>query len=262
MPRRLAILTAGGDAPGMNAAIRAVVRTANGAGIEVIGARGGFAGVVYGDFMPLTNRSVSNVIQQGGTLLETSRSAEFSTVGGRARAAENLRYRAVNGLIVLGGDGSLAAARAFASEHPMPVMFIPATIDNDMPGTDNSIGFDTAVNTALEAIDRIRDTAFASERLFFVEVMGRDSGFIAISVAIGGGGARLYRSGPVLAHRRRGRQHRLRPLRGRRRRSAQARSKAHRSGLHALDLTASAFFPLPPKFVLSGTKPAPTLFSS
>jgi 6-phosphofructokinase 1 len=137
--------------------------------------------------MPLTNRSVSNVIQQGGTILETSRSAEFSTESGRARATENLRYRAVNGLIVLGGDGTLAAARAFAGENPMPVMFIPATIDNDGPSTDYSIGFDTAVNTALEAIERIRDTAFASERLFFVEVMGRDSGFIAVAVAIGGG---------------------------------------------------------------------------
>ncbi len=187
MPRRLAILSAGGDAPGMNAAIRAVVRTANGAGIELIGAQRGFIGLIYGDFVPLTNRSVSNIIQQGGTILETSRAPEFSTEITRARAAENLRYRAVNGLIVIGGDGSLAAARAFAAQSQMPVMFIPATIDNDVPNTDNSIGFDTAVNTALQAIDRIRDTAFASERLFFVEVMGRDSGFIALSVAIGGG---------------------------------------------------------------------------
>jgi 6-phosphofructokinase 1 len=171
----------------MNAAIRAVVRTANGAGIELIGAQRGFAGLVYGDFIQLANRSVSNVIQQGGTILETSRSPEFSTENGRARAAENLRYRAINGLIVLGGDGSLAAARAFSVQSDLPVMFIPATIDNDISGTDNSVGFDTAVNTALQAIDRIRDTAFASERLFFVEVMGRDSGFIALSVAIGGG---------------------------------------------------------------------------
>jgi len=186
-PRRLAVLTAGGDAPGMNAAIRAVVRTASGAGIELIGAQRGFAGLVYGDFIQLVNRSVSNVIQQGGTILETSRSPEFSTENGRARAAENLRYRAVNGLIVLGGDGSLAASRAFSTHCDLPVMFIPATIDNDVPSTDHSIGFDTAVNTALQAIDRIRDTAFASERLFFIEVMGRDSGFIALSVAIGGG---------------------------------------------------------------------------
>lgn len=187
MPRRLAILSAGGDAPGMNAAIRAIVRTANGAGIELVGAQRGFIGLIYGDFVPLTNRSVSNIIQQGGTILETSRAPEFSTENTRARAAENLCYRSVNGLIVIGGDGSLAAARAFAAQSQMPVMFIPATIDNDVPNTDNSIGFDTAVNTALQAIDRIRDTAFASERLFFVEVMGRDSGFIALSVAIGGG---------------------------------------------------------------------------
>lgn len=186
-PRRLAVLSAGGDAPGMNAAIRAVVRIANGAGIEMIGAQRGFIGLVYGDFVPLSNRSVSNVIQQGGTILETSRSPEFSTEMGRARAVENLRYRAADGLIVIGGDGSLAAARAFAKQSGMPVMFIPATIDNDVPNTDHTIGFDTAVNTALQAIDRIRDTAFASERLFFVEVMGRDSGFIALSVAIGGG---------------------------------------------------------------------------
>jgi 6-phosphofructokinase 1 len=185
--RRIALLTAGGDAPGMNAAIRAVVRTASGAGLEVLGAQRGFEGLIYGNFEPLPNRSVSNIIQHGGTILETSRTPEFSTEAGRTRSAENLRYRGVRGLIVMGGDGSLAAARAFANDTGMRVMFIPATIDNDVPSTDYSIGFDTAVNTALEAIDRIRDTAFASDRLFFVEVMGRDSGFIALSVAIGGG---------------------------------------------------------------------------
>jgi len=185
--RRIAVLTAGGDAPGMNAAIRAVVRTASGAGLEVLGAQRGFEGLIYGNFEPLPNRSVSNIIQHGGTILETSRTPEFSTEAGRTRSAENLRYRGVRGLIVIGGDGSLAAARAFAGDTGMRVMFIPATIDNDVPSTDYSIGFDTAVNTALEAIDRIRDTAFARDRLFFVEVMGRDSGFIALSVAIGGG---------------------------------------------------------------------------
>jgi len=186
-PRRIAVLTAGGDAPGMNAAIRSVVRTATGKSIEVLGAQRGFEGLIYGNFEPLNNRSVSNIIQQGGTIIETSRSREFATEAGRARSAENLRYRGVNGLIVMGGDGSLAATRAFARETGMAVMFVPASIDNDIPSTDYSIGFDTAVNTALEAIDRIRDTAFASDRLFFVEVMGRDSGFIALSVAIGGG---------------------------------------------------------------------------
>jgi 6-phosphofructokinase 1 len=186
-PRRVAILTAGGDAPGMNAAIRSVVRSATGFGIEMLGTQRGFEGLIYGNFEPLNNRSVSNIIQQGGTILETSRSAEFATEVGRARSAENLRYRGVNGLIVIGGDGTLAAARAFPRESAMPVMCVPASIDNDVPSTDYSIGSDTAVNTALEAIDRIRDTAFANDRLFFVEVMGRDSGFIALSVAIGGG---------------------------------------------------------------------------
>lgn len=185
--RRLALLTAGGDAPGMNAAARAVVRTAGGAGVEVIGVQRGFEGLIYGNFEPLANRAVSNVIQRGGTILETSRSPQFAMEAARARAAENLTYRGVNGLVVIGGDGSLRAARAFASETGMSVMLIPASIDNDVPSTDYSIGFDTAVNTALEAIDRIRDTAFAGDRLFFVEVMGRDSGFIALSVAIGGG---------------------------------------------------------------------------
>jgi 6-phosphofructokinase 1 len=185
--RRIALLTAGGDAPGMNAGIRAVVRTAVGAGLEVLGAQRGFEGLIYGNFEPLPNRSVSNILQHGGTILETSRTPEFGTEAGRTRSAENLRYRGVRGLIVMGGDGSLAAARAFANDTAMRVMFIPATIDNDVPNTDFSIGFETAVNTALQAIDRIRDTAFANDRLFFVEVMGRDSGFIALSVAIGGG---------------------------------------------------------------------------
>lgn len=185
--RRLAVLTAGGDAPGMNAAFRAIVRTAIGAGIEVMGVQRGFEGLIYGNFEPLTNRTVSNIIQHGGTVLETSRSPQFMNENARARAAENLNYRGVNGLVTIGGDGSLAGARALATESGMSVMLIPASIDNDVPSTDYSIGFDTAVNTALEAIDRIRDTAFANERLFFVEVMGRDSGFIAVSVAIGGG---------------------------------------------------------------------------
>jgi 6-phosphofructokinase 1 len=171
----------------MNAAIRAVVRTAASAGIEVIGAQRGFEGLVYGNFRELGGRAVANIIQRGGTVLETSRSGEFRTPAGRTRAAENLRYRGAEALIVIGGDGTLQGSAAFADESGMNVMFVPASIDNDVPGTDYSIGFDTAVNTALEAIDRIRDTAFAYERLFFVEVMGRDSGFIALAVALGGG---------------------------------------------------------------------------
>jgi len=185
--RRLAVLTAGGDAPGMNAAIRAVVRAASSRGIETLGVRRGFEGLIYGNFTSLGSRSVANIIQRGGTILETSRSAEFRTRVGRARAAENLRYRGAEALVVIGGDGALAGSSVFAEESGMTVMCLPGSIDNDVPGTDCSIGFDTAVNTALEAIDRVRDTAFAHERLFFIEVMGRDSGFIGLEVAIGGG---------------------------------------------------------------------------
>ncbi len=186
-PRRIAVLTAGGDAPGMNAAVRSVVRVAGAAGVDVIGVQRGFEGLVYGNFTALPSRSVANIIQRGGTILETSRSDRFRTPDGRARAAENLHYREAYALVIIGGDGTLQGARALADETDIQVMFIPASIDNDVPGSDFSIGFDTAVNTALEAIDRIRDTAFAYERLFFIEVMGRDSGFIALAVAIAGG---------------------------------------------------------------------------
>lgn len=186
-PRRIAVLTSGGDAPGMNAAIRSVVRTAAAAGIEVMGVLRGFDGLIHGDFEPLPSRAVANIIQRGGTILETSRSQQFLTEAGRARAAENLRYRGAEGLVAIGGEGTLVGVVDLAREHDLGLMFIPASIDNDIPGTDYSIGFDTAVNTALEAIDRIRDTAFTAERLFFIEVMGRDSGFIALAVAIGGG---------------------------------------------------------------------------
>lgn len=185
--RKIAVLTAGGDAPGMNAAVRSAVRIAGAAGIETVGVQRGFEGLVFGNFIPLPSRAVANIIQRGGTILETSRSDGFRSPDGRARAAENLHYRGLHAVVVIGGDGTLQGARALADETDIQVMFIPASIDNDIPGTDFSIGFDTAVNTALEAIDRIRDTAFAYERLFFVEVMGRDSGFIALAVAIAGG---------------------------------------------------------------------------
>jgi 6-phosphofructokinase 1 len=171
----------------MNAAIRAVVRTAGVAGVEVLGVQRGYEGLFFSNFEPLPSRAVANIIQRGGTILETSRSSQFKSEAGRTRAAENLRYRGAEALIVIGGDGTMAGAAAFAQESKINVMFVPASIDNDIPGTDYSIGFDTAVNTALEAIDRIRDTAFAHERLFFIEVMGRDSGHIALNVALGGG---------------------------------------------------------------------------
>ena len=186
-PRKIAVLTSGGDAPGMNAAIRSVVRVAGTAGIEVFGVQRAYEGLLFGKFIPLPSRAVANIIQRGGTILETSRSDQFRTQGGRAHAIENLRYHGIGALVVIGGDGSMQGARALAEEGDIKVMVIPGSIDNDVPGTDFSIGFDTAVNTALEAIDRIRDTAFAYERLFFVEVMGRDSGFIAMAVAIAGG---------------------------------------------------------------------------
>jgi 6-phosphofructokinase 1 len=186
-PRRIGILTAGGDAPGMNAAIRAVVRIAAVAAIEVIGFRRGYEGLIRDLAEPLSSRSVANMIQRGGTFLETSRSVEFRTPAARGLAARNLKRHQIEALIVVGGEGSMIGATIFSGETGIPVFVIPASIDNDIPGTDYSIGFDTAVNTALDAIDRIRDTAFAYERVFCVEVMGRDSGFIALAVALGGG---------------------------------------------------------------------------
>src|SRR5216684_6591425 len=185
--RRIGVLTAGGDAPGMNAAIRAVVRTAANAQIEVVGFRRGYEGLIRDLAEPLSGRSVANIIQRGGTFLETSRSPEFRTPASRGLAARNLKRHRIEALVVVGGEGSMRGAKVFCDETGTPVFVIPASIDNDIPGTDYSIGFDTAVNTALDAIDRIRDTAFAYERVFCVEVMGRDSGFIALEVAIGGG---------------------------------------------------------------------------
>jgi len=186
-PRRIGVLTAGGDAPGMNAAIRAVVRTAPNAQIDVVGFRRGYEGLIRDLAEPLSGRSVANIIQRGGTFLETSRSPEFRTPASRGLAARNLKRHRIEALVVVGGEGSMRGAKVFGDETGTPVFVIPASIDNDIPGTDYSIGFDTAVNTALDAIDRIRDTAFAYERVFCVEVMGRDSGFIAIAVALGGG---------------------------------------------------------------------------
>jgi 6-phosphofructokinase 1 len=186
-PRHIAVLTAGGDAPGMNAAIRAVVRCASTAGISVTGFRRGYDGLIRDVTEPLAGRAVANIIQRGGTFLETSRSDEFRTTAGRGLAARNLRRRQIESLVVIGGEGSMRGAALLADETDLPIYVIPASIDNDIPATEYSIGFDTAVNTALEAIDRIRDTAFAYERVFCVEVMGRDSGFIAMEVAIGAG---------------------------------------------------------------------------
>ena len=185
--RRIGVLTSGGDAPGMNAAIRAVVRHALGQKLEVIGVRRGYAGLLAGELQPLTRAGVANILQRGGTILGTSRSEEFRTPEGRARAAGVLRGAAIEGLIVIGGEGTFHGASLLAEEHGVVVVGVPGTIDNDVYGTDFTIGFDTAVNTALEAIDRIRDTAASHDRLFFVEVMGRTSGDIALGVGVAGG---------------------------------------------------------------------------
>ena len=189
--KKIAVLSSGGDAPGMNACIRAIVRTALGQDIEVIGFRQGYRGLLQGLEVPLGRRAVGNIIQRGGTILGTSRCDEFLTPEGRARAAENLRERQTDALVVLGGDGSFQGAHALASECGVRVIGIPCTIDNDLVGTDYTLGFDTAVNIALDAIDRIRDTAESFERLFFVEVMGRTRGFIALHVGVAGGAEQI-----------------------------------------------------------------------
>jgi len=185
--KRIGVLTSGGDAPGMNAAIRAVVRSAIYYGCEAYGIYGGYQGLINGDLKRLKSRDVSNIIQRGGTILKSARSAEFRTPEGRAKAAQVLAEHKIDALVVIGGDGSFTGARLLIQEHDVPVVGIPGTIDNDLYGTDSTIGYDTAVNTAVEAVDKIKDTASAHNRLFFIEVMGRDAGFIALRVAIATG---------------------------------------------------------------------------
>src|SRR4051812_25708640 len=185
--RRIAVLTSGGDAPGMNAAIRATVRHALGRGLEVFGVRRGFTGLLAGELRPLSRAGVANIIQRGGTVLGTSRCEDFYGPGGRMRAHAALTAAGIDGLVVIGGNGTFKAASLLAAEHGTVIVGVPGTIDNDVFGTDFTIGFDTAVNTALEAIDRIRDTAASHERLFLVEVMGRTSGEIALGVGVAGG---------------------------------------------------------------------------
>lgn len=184
---RVAVYTSGGDAPGMNACIRAAVRTALSHDLEVIGIRRGYAGMIEGDYTEMDARSVSNILHMGGTILKSARSDEFRTAEGRAMAAAQLKEAEIDALIGIGGDGSLQGASLLNEEHGVAVVGCPGTIDNDLFGTDETIGYDTALNTALENIDRIRDTADAHNRLFLVEVMGRDSGFIALNCAVGGG---------------------------------------------------------------------------
>lgn len=185
--KRIAVLTSGGDSPGMNAAVRAVVRAADAAGISCVGVADGYRGMINGNIRPLDARDVSGILQLGGTVLGTARSAEFRTPEGRATAAKNLRNAGVDSVVVIGGDGSMHGAELLSQEHDFKVVGVPGTIDNDLSGTDFTLGFDTAVNTALEAIDKIRDTAASHNRLFFIEVMGRHSGWLALYSGLAGG---------------------------------------------------------------------------
>src|SRR5215471_5943469 len=184
---RIGVLTSGGDAPGMNAAIRAVVRTGIYNGLEVFGIMRGYAGMIENDIVPMHSRSVANIIQRGGTILKTARCKDFFEHEGRKKAYNNLKNLGVNGLVVIGGDGSFRGAHKLSTEFDIPCIGLPGTIDKDIAGTDFTIGFDTAVNTAVEAIDKIRDTADAHDRLFIIEVMGRDAGYIALHSGIATG---------------------------------------------------------------------------
>jgi 6-phosphofructokinase 1 len=187
MMKRIAVFTSGGDSPGMNACIRAVVRTAVYHGIEVYGIMRGYSGMIKGEFVRLDSASVANTIQKGGTILKSARSQKVMTKEGRQQAFDQLVNNGIEGLVAIGGNGTFTGATLFEQEFGIPTVGAPGTIDNDLYGTDYTIGYDTAVNTALEAIDKIRDTADSHDRCFFVEVMGRDSGYIAIPCAIGGG---------------------------------------------------------------------------
>ncbi len=184
---KIGVMTSGGDSPGMNAAIRAVVRTAIYNGLEVYGIMRGYSGMVEDDIMKMESRSVANIIQRGGTVLKTARCKEFFDYEGRKKAYENLKKRGIDGLVIIGGDGSFRGAQTFSNEFDIPCVGLPGTIDKDIAGTDFTIGFDTAVNTAVEAIDKIRDTADAHDRLFVIEVMGRDAGYIALHSGIATG---------------------------------------------------------------------------
>ena len=184
---RIGVVSSGGDSPGMNACIRAVVRTAIYNGLEVYGIMRGFSGMVEDDIIRMESRSVANIIQRGGTILKTSRCKEFYEKEGRMKAYANLKKRGIDGLVIIGGDGSFRGAQIFSNEFDIPCIGLAGTIDKDIAGTDFTIGFDTAVNTAVEAIDKIRDTADAHDRLFIIEVMGRDAGYIALHSGIATG---------------------------------------------------------------------------
>jgi 6-phosphofructokinase 1 len=182
--KRIGVLTSGGDAPGMNAAVRAVVRAGIYHGLQVYGIRHGYEGMIVGQIKELKSHNVANIIQRGGTIIKTARSAEFKTPEGRKKAYDQLKHCCIDAVVVIGGDGSFRGALAFTEEYDIPFVGIPGTIDNDLYGTDDCIGYDTALNTVIEAVDKIRDTASSHERMFFVEVMGRDAGFIALRSGI------------------------------------------------------------------------------
>ena len=184
---KIAVMTSGGDSPGMNAAIRSVVRTCAFYDKECIGVYRGYQGMIEGDFTTLTARNINNIINKGGTILKSARSDEFRTSDGRKKAFQQLKDNNIDGLVVIGGDGSFTGGVVFNKEYNFPVIGIPGTIDNDIFGTSHTIGYDTALNTAVDAIDKIRDTASSHNRLFFVEVMGRDAGFIALNAGVGAG---------------------------------------------------------------------------
>lgn len=184
---KIGVFTSGGDSPGMNACIRSVVRTTLYKGKKITGIIQGFEGMVSKNFVEMNSRSVSNIIQLGGTILKTARCLAFKTPEGRRKAYENIKSEGIDALVGIGGDGTFTGLHVFSKEYDIPVIGIPGTIDNDLFGTDYTLGFDTASNTVIEAIDKIRDTAASHDRLFFVEVMGRDSGYIALNAGIGGG---------------------------------------------------------------------------
>lgn len=180
-------MTSGGDAPGMNAAIRSVIRSASYYKLDSVGIYRGYQGLIENDIVPMNARSVHHIIQKGGTILKTARSEEFRTVEGRKKAYDNLKKHEIDAMVIIGGDGSFTGGMIFNQEHDFPIIGIPGTIDNDIFGTDFTIGYDTALNTAVDVIDKIRDTASSHNRLFFVEVMGRDAGHIALNAGIGAG---------------------------------------------------------------------------
>lgn len=185
--KRIGVMTSGGDSPGMNAAIRAVVRTAIYHDIEVFGVRHGYQGMIDGEIEPMTARSVSGIIHRGGTILHTARCQAFMEAEGRARAAAQLKNHGIEGMVLIGGDGTYRGAEALHAEHGVRCIGMPGTIDNDIGGTEFTIGFDTAMNIAMEALDRLRDTAASHDRIFFVEVMGRHNGYIAMMSGLAGG---------------------------------------------------------------------------